>query len=716
MAETIKHMEEHMMKKNLWLLGGLVAIAFSACTNEDVLPNDNTLASGKKVQVTAYAPGDGAESRIAFNEDEDAGAISLAWENEEGFSVIRGGENQTFSKDSEGNTFEGVLPTQGTGTYYAVYPANTNATDCTAVPYDLSSQTGVLDDSNLYMYATSTDGAEFHFQHTSALLKATFNNTGWTADTKIKEVKVLLPINKAKGTIDLTDVNGTLTGADGYNLITINYATPVDATTASYICLPPMAKDNKTLVFMITTGNEKTYTAILAGDNNKDIEAGKVYTANVTLSEMNYLMFIADGDGQSLGISEDENVEMVTGLEYSTDGITWEDWLDTTQPVNFVNKMLFLRGKTNNGTHGASIIFGNSVKVACLGDIRTLVDYDSYSTIQNSGKFSFLFLHCTSLTTAPKLPAKTLEESCYRGMFQYCSSLTIAPELPAETLANSCYTNMFYVCTSLATAPALQATTLAEDCYSGMFADCTSLTAAPELPAGTLENNCYLRMFENCSSLTSVPELSAETLAEFCYHGMFSGCTSLTIAPALPATSLAESCYSDMFYGCTSLSTAPALPAETLAGYCYGNMFYGCTSLTTAPTFPATTLAQGCYYAMFSGCTSLTNAPALPITSLVEGCYAYMFSYCTSLTTAPTLPATTLVEGCYSYMFSGCTNLENVTMLATDISADYCLENWLEDVATSGTFTKAASLVQGTESGNIPTGVSGIPSGWTVND
>ena len=53
-------------------------------------------------------------------------------------------------------------------------------------------------------------------------------------------------------------------------------------------------------------------------------------------------------------------------------------------------------------------------------------------------------------------------------------------------------------------------------------------------------------------------------------------------------------------------------------------------------------------------------------------------------------------------------------MLATDISAYYCLKNWVSGVASSGTFTKAASLVQGSEAGQIPTGTSGIPEGWTV--
>jgi hypothetical protein len=67
-------------------------------------------------------------------------------------------------------------------------------------------------------------------------------------------------------------------------------------------------------------------------------------------------------------------------------------------------------------------------------------------------------------------------------------------------------------------------------------------------------------------------------------------------------------------------------------------------------------------------------------------------------------------------MFWNCKKLDNITMLATDISADNCLIQWVGGVASTGTFTKAASLEQGTESGQIPTGVSGIPEGWIVKD
>ena len=60
-------------------------------------------------------------------------------------------------------------------------------------------------------------------------------------------------------------------------------------------------------------------------------------------------------------------------------------------------------------------------------------------------------------------------------------------------------------------------------------------------------------------------------------------------------------------------------------------------------------------------------------------------------------------------MFSGCSNLNSVVCLATtNISLNTCI-NWLNGVAATGTFTKAPGATWGS-------GVSGIPSGWTVRD
>lgn len=204
------------------------------------------------------------------------------------------------------------------------------------------------------------------------------------------------------------------------------------------------------------------------------------------------------------------------------------------------------------------------------------------------------------------------------------------------------------------------------------------------------------------------------------YNGMFRGCSNLLTAPQLPAMTLNPSCYASMFEGCTSLRVAPTLPATTLAKNCYQKMF--CidrtnptqAAMTVAPELPTTTLANKCYMEMFLNNASLTTAQSSigdSSTTMAASACTYMFQGCTSLTTAPELPATTLAKNCYYGMFFGCTSLNRITCLATDVSASSCTTGWVNGVAATGTFTKAASMTSWTADS-----VNGIPSGWTVQD
>ena len=346
-----------------------------------------------------------------------------------------------------------------------------------------------------------------------------------------------------------------------------------------------------------------------------------------------YLTFTAE-EATTLTLKQNDSIAPHKLLK-STDGVNWVKWENpSTNGISLsVGQSVYLkadedalqRTATSTSTYN---YFSSTGKINCIGDIRSLLnkvvapgDYIYW--------FSKLFYNCTSLTKAPKLPAKNLATSCYFWMFNGCKSLTTAPELPATTLAVDCYDAMFSNCTSLTQAPELPATTLARYCYYQMFWNCTSLIKVPSvLPATTLAVNCYNYMFYGCTSLATAPELPATTLASNCYDGMFKGCTSLTKAPKLPATTLADNCYLDMFGGCTSLTKAPKLPATTLADSCYQSMFYGCTSLTSAPELPATTLARSCYQNMFYNCTSLKR---IKMNASSGSWGPNMFNGCTSL-------------------------------------------------------------------------------------
>ena len=252
------------------------------------------------------------------------------------------------------------------------------------------------------------------------------------------------------------------------------------------------------------TTDESTETPLVV--KTGALEAGKSYTYNlivgknkvtigdVTVAEWGtdkidggkaeftpYVTFTADA-AQTFKMTTSGNYA-IDKLEYSLDGNEWTA-VEKDKEVEFGGEKgsLFLRGTNINGTAStwdvsSTITFTDkNVEVACTGDIRTLLDWKNYSTVDTQyARFCSLFKNCAVLTSAPELPATTLADDCYNSMFLGCTSLTATPELPATKLADYCYSSMFLGCTSLTSAPELPATTLAEGCYSSMFLNCTKL-------------------------------------------------------------------------------------------------------------------------------------------------------------------------------------------------------------------------------------------------
>lgn len=187
------------------------------------------------------------------------------------------------------------------------------------------------------------------------------------------------------------------------------------------------------------------------------------------------LTFTGETSEFTLAVGSNGAKEWDGTLYYSTDHNTWNVWNGAA--ISSANKKLYLKGKGNTRFYtskGAQLSL--SAKAGCSGNIQTLLDWESPPTSISTGNcYRNMFNGCTSLTTAPELPATALHINCYYGMFKGCTSLTSAPTLPATTLEQGCYYGMFDGCTSLTTAPALPATTLAYYCYSGMFNGCTKL-------------------------------------------------------------------------------------------------------------------------------------------------------------------------------------------------------------------------------------------------
>lgn len=272
------------------------------------------------------------------------------------------------------------------------------------------------------------------------------------------------------------------------------------------------------------TTDESTETPLVVKTGT--LEAGKSYTYNLTVGKNTITVndvTVADWNtGNTLKGTTDvkdktpyvtfsapaeQTFKMIcyggyqiSKLEYSVNFGDWKE-VKADEGVTFggQNGRLRLRGKNVKGTATEAFIYSTisftnpDVKVACTGDIRTLLDWEKYKTVDTKDAcFIYLFDGCKVLTSAPDLPGTTLAEDCYYFMFQNCTSLKVAPALPATKLADDCYCGMFYGCTSLETAPELPATNLPSNCYNAMFYGCRKLMSFTLLvPKNSISNYPY---------------------------------------------------------------------------------------------------------------------------------------------------------------------------------------------------------------------------------
>ena len=417
----------------------------------------------------------------------------------------------------------------------------------------------------------------------------------------IKHVRIVSKASTAADETQTIDITPLTSGGGGIGTTYTALVIPGEVVAKFYFTDNTSSEEPLTMTTNVTAaGNSYIYNLNVGKKKVKvtGITAGPWTASGTTTGDLicyPYVTFTAK-DPQTFKMTKPG----YNRFEYSVNNGKWATVKAGTE-VTFggANGTLRLRGTSINGTASSTWDGGYStitftdktVDVACTGDIRTLLDWRNYSTVNTQkARFCSLFKDCAVLTSAPDLPATTLADDCYFKMFYGCTSLTSAPELKATTLADQCYFAMFSRYTSLTSAPELKATTLADECYSSMFYGCTSLTTAPELKATTLANNCYQYMFSGCTSLTSAPELKATTLVGSCYESMFSGCTSLEKAPELKATTLANYCYDSMFNGCTKLSSVTMLaPSDQIskATNCCYNWLY---NAGTDPTVKSRTL------------------------------------------------------------------------------------------------------------------------------
>ena len=490
------------------LMGCVAAIlALSACSeSEDLLAAYHS--DSKAVHITAQvgkASADGftrsnplgtAEEQAKFNENDE---ISVKADGQDAVTYkLVGSEWQP-----QGNKF--LKWEKETMNFTAYYPATFN---------------GTINQPEKYTSEADLAAADF-MSVTSNVTNPGDNSLTLTMNRLMARVVVeIADFNDQytkNATVKSVTINGNIKAykheADGkfYALIDPN---SIPGATAPFLTLEVEDGTSKTTETLTTTpsfvaGNSYTYQlkvgknkVSVSGITVADWENTGIITNNGKAEQIiPYVTFTADGD-QTFKMTT-ERVYTISGLEYSVKDGEWTPVVANTEvPFGGDKGDLRLRGKNPNGTakdnsNYSNIRFTNEdVKVACTGDIRTLLNWKYYDTVDTkNARFCWLFSCCSVLTSAPVLPATTLASYCYYNMFNCCTSLESAPVLPATTLASNCYYEMFYGCTSLTSAPELPAEKLSQECYKYMFRRCTKLSTVTMLASSDQITNrfycCY---------------------------------------------------------------------------------------------------------------------------------------------------------------------------------------------------------------------------------
>lgn len=468
-----------MRKASYWLAAmvGLTLILSACSSEEDINPDNRNL---KHITFTA---GQSQTRTIIDGTD----ATQINWEAGETISILDGTSTARSFKLTSGagepeGTFEGMG--KDAGSYTAVYPCqenglklNGNSVEGAWLDSVQTATAGTFDPkANLMMARTKSDDMNLQFYNMTAFVKV-------TPQMDCEQITIVSADSTVAlaGTMTMTlDENGkasaTVTDNDSHQ---VSLTGDIKKGQTYYIAIAPAAL-NGGIRMGITTTDGKHYC--------KDASKLAAFTANkvlnlgsISIDKMKWLPYVTFSAEEAQEVMLDDSRHyIINSMDYSTDyGKHWSHF-STDQFYAFgKTTRLMLRGNNPNGTAKSNAgVYSKfefrekQTKVACSGDIRTLVNKEKYKYAATQDVyFTRLFESCTQLTSAPELQATELAAYCYAWMFHGCTSLTQAPLLPAKELKAHCYEYMFMSCEALTSVTILATSGFdATECLYGWLA------------------------------------------------------------------------------------------------------------------------------------------------------------------------------------------------------------------------------------------------------
>ena len=715
----------------------------AACTKED--PGAAFRSDPDAVRITAQV-GDGLSGGFVSTRSNPVSEIPVeqaAFKAGDRISVTADGQKKvvyTLADDGSWNPEAGkyLKWTSRTMTFSACYPAAEGvSTERFTVPADQSDEAKIAAADYMTFSAPVTRGS----------------NNGVTLAMTRKMVRIVVEpaIQNQFGEeyyISELKVHGNRKGYSGGNAVDGEVAVKAYKLNGKFYALLPPSTEAADAAFIDVTVTKDGVSETLQAKGIPATTAGNSYTVSLTVGKnvasvtdvsvsewvtstaiasggeavlVPYITFTAEAE-QTFKMDFDKfTLNEGDYFEYSVNGGKWVQFTSTVSDVAFggTKGNLRLRGKSIKGTatnvfDHSTISFGNTTKVSCTGDIRTLIDYENYADAHTAkARFYGLFWGCKVLTTAPELPAKELASNCYGFMFYHCQALTEAPELPATTLAYMCYEEMFDSCISLTKAPILPAENLTDCCYQNMFYNCIKLSSVTIKATDVSADKCLLNCLTNAGTSTASRRLTVAS--DEVYTAMVSNGyvpdlwkkadkydlsdneigAELADIPYITFSAESEQKFKIDFSGYRDNFTLGL--GEYFEYSVGGDKWVRFTGTVSNVAFGGAkgnlrlrgksskgTADGSTIYSTISFTTS--NSPVQctgDIRTLVDyknyanantenARFCYLFYNCTALTTAPELPATTLADYCYFGMFTDCSSLTKAPELPAQTLKDRC--------------------------------------------
>ena len=432
---------------------GLAAALLAACAVNEADHSTPAFNDGKEF----YATIEGAATKVYVDED-----LKVLWHADDRVSIFNKytyNQQYRFTGNTGANSGsfqkvpnEDFITGNALDYVYAVYPyqETTEISNQGLLSVELPATQAYAEDSfgvGSNTMVSCSEGNELLFKNLCGyIMLKLYGDDVTVTSISLKGNRNEPLAGKATVTVGVEAAPELQMDASATQEVTLKMNTPVtlgttaETATTFWLVVPPTTFEGGITLNVKTADGkqfEKSTTGRLAIARNTRSKMAALEV--MPEAQIRYLTFTSEGTTTVSMSNKGENAPV---LYYSTDKTNWTLW-DYSELTFTSEQSLYLCGNNPEGfsssltKYSMFVTAGDSYSVS--GDIMSLIDNEhELTSIPRPYCFIRLFQGCTSLTTAPELPATTLAEDCYGYMFRNCTSLTAAPALPATTLTENC--------------------------------------------------------------------------------------------------------------------------------------------------------------------------------------------------------------------------------------------------------------------------------------